>query len=288
MKKIVTIILALTATLALSAFAQNETVTYDFPADVISEDSVDMQGFEVTNGFHTGLWFGRLSTTCTHGHPVAYKLSELSLDGCRSASFALACKYINEESALNVEAVYENGEKYNVSYSITSMELERYTVNLPQTDARLTEFSIGIDSVRPGGEMYDVELDFLKFHKGENIMMLSIGGDAVFNGEKITPDAPAVIKDGSTLTPARFVAERFGAEVAWDKNERKVTITKDDTKIELVIDSKTAYVNGEAKELSVPAQIINDRTFTPARFVAEALGATVDWDGQSKTVIIDK
>ncbi len=288
MKKIVTIVLALMALLAVNAFAQDETVTYDFPADVISEDSVDMQGFEVVNGFHTGLWFGRLSTTCTHGHPVAYKLSDISLEGYRSVSFALVCKYINENSKLDIEAMYENGEKYTVSYPIRSMEDERYTVNLPQNASKLTSFIIAVDSVRPGGEMYDVELDFLKFHKGENIMMLSIGGGAVFNGEALTPDAPAVIKDGSTLTPARFVAEKFGAEVAWDKQTRKVTIIKDDTVIELVIDSKTAYVNGEAKELSVPAQIINDRTFTPARFVAESLGAAVGWDGQSKTVFIDK
>ncbi len=288
MKKIITAVVALTAILAFNAYAQNETVTYDFPADVISEDSVDMQGFEVENGFHTGLWFGRLSATCTHGNPVSYKLSELSLEGYNSASFALVCKYINEESEINVEAVYDDGEKYNVSYPIKSEGLERYTVNLPKTDAKLIDFKIAIDSVRPGGEMYDVELDFLKFHKGSDIMLLSIGGEAVFNGETLNPDSPAVIKDGSTLTPARFVAEKFGAEVAWDGEQRKVTITKDDIKIELVIDSTTAYINGKETQLSVPAQIIDNRTFTPARFVAEALGANVDWDAQSKTVFIDK
>lgn len=34
--------------------------------------------------------------------------------------------------------------------------------------------------------------------------------------------------------------------------------------------------------------LYNDRTYVPARFVAEELGATVDWDEDSKTVLITK
>ena len=135
--------------------------------------------------------------------------------------------------------------------------------------------------------MFDVELEFLKFHKGSSVMLLSTKEAlAIHDGEKIVPQSLAVIRDGSTLTPARFVAERFGANVEWIAEERKVVITKGDTKIELVIDSKTALVNGEQKELAYPACIIDNYTYTPARFVAENLGCTVDWDAQTKIVFI--
>ena len=62
----------------------------------------------------------------------------------------------------------------------------------------------------------------------------------------------------------------------------------DETEIKLVIDSDVAYVNGEEIKLSVPACIIDSRTYTPARFVAENLGCNVDWDAQTKNVIIDR
>lgn len=38
--------------------------------------------------------------------------------------------------------------------------------------------------------------------------------------------------------------------------------------------------------IDVPPQIVNDRTFVPIRFVAESLNETVDWDNETRTVII--
>ncbi|MBS6063810.1 copper amine oxidase N-terminal domain-containing protein [Criibacterium bergeronii] len=38
--------------------------------------------------------------------------------------------------------------------------------------------------------------------------------------------------------------------------------------------------------LKVPAKIINDKTYVPLRFVAEIMGARVQWDEPQKTVII--
>ena len=52
----------------------------------------------------------------------------------------------------------------------------------------------------------------------------------------------------------------------------------------LVIEEKTASVFGVIKENDVEPIIRNDRTMLPARFVAENLGATVEWDGETKTV----
>ena len=46
------------------------------------------------------------------------------------------------------------------------------------------------------------------------------------------------------------------------------------------------YVNEELRTLDVPAQLISDRTMIPARACAEALGCLVDWDQETKTVII--
>ena len=38
---------------------------------------------------------------------------------------------------------------------------------------------------------------------------------AVVNGEQVTLDVPAVIKNDRTMAPLRFISESFGAQVDW-------------------------------------------------------------------------
>lgn len=100
---------------------------------------------------------------------------------------------------------------------------------------------------------------------------------------EVTPQ----IQNGRTLVPLRAIFEALGADIIWDPVTRTVTGTKDNTMVTLTIDSKTAYINGTAKELDVPAVIVSGRTMVPARFIAESLGAVVGWDNDSKTVLVN-
>ena len=104
----------------------------------------------------------------------------------------------------------------------------------------------------------------------------------VFNGQPV--DVAAVIVDGRTLLPARDIVDLLGGDVDWDGELRQVTINQGSTHVLLTIDSSTALVNGSPVTLDVPAQIINERTKVPLRFVAENLGVGVDF--QDGTVII--
>lgn len=95
-----------------------------------------------------------------------------------------------------------------------------------------------------------------------------------------------VIVEGRTLVPLRSVFEALGATVDWDNDARSVTSVKGDVTITLAVDSKDMTVNGTVKTLDVPAQIMNDRTMVPVRAVAEAFGADVNWDNETRTVVI--
>ena len=111
-------------------------------------------------------------------------------------------------------------------------------------------------------------------------IVLPIGGTtATVNGEAYELDQPAVLKDGRTLVPIRFVAESLGATVGWDDATKTITSTKGDTTIKLTIDNPTMYVNDKAVTLDSPACLVNNRTLVPARAVAEGLGCDVGWDG---------
>ncbi len=107
-------------------------------------------------------------------------------------------------------------------------------------------------------------------------------------GEPVPGDVPPVIVDGHMLVSVRFVSEALGAEVLWDPEQRQVTVTQGGTTVVLTLDQPEALVNGQTVPLAVPAQLIQDRTMVPVRFIAEALGATVEWDPDTRTANITR
>ena len=107
------------------------------------------------------------------------------------------------------------------------------------------------------------------------------------NGNLLISDQPAFIQEGRTLVPVRAIFEALGASIDWDPDTRTVTAVMDDVVITLVIDSNIMLRNEESILLDVVAQIVGGRTMVPARAVAEALGATVEWDPIERIVYIE-
>ena len=107
-------------------------------------------------------------------------------------------------------------------------------------------------------------------------------------GKTVENDVAPIIVKNRTMLPARFVAENLGAKVEWNAAKRQATITGNGVTIVLTIDSTTATVNGKAVTLDSPAFIQNDRTYTPVRFIAEALGAQVEWNATTRQAVIIK
>lgn len=106
----------------------------------------------------------------------------------------------------------------------------------------------------------------------------------VLNNENLNFDVSPVIENGRTLVPLRIIFENLGAEVEWNQKTQTVTATKDEIIIKLTINSVDAYKNNQVVKLDVPAKIKNGRTLVPLRFVSEAMGAYVGWDGNTETI----
>ena len=120
-------------------------------------------------------------------------------------------------------------------------------------------------------------------------IILTVGKkEALVFGKTKSNDVAPVIRNDRTMLPARFVAENLGATVTWDEEKRIVTITGNGVTILLTIGEETAMVNGKEVKLDSPAFIENDRTYTPIRFIAEELGATVEWIEAKQKVVITK
>ena len=120
-------------------------------------------------------------------------------------------------------------------------------------------------------------------------IILTVGKkEALVFGKTKSNDVAPVIRNDRTMLPARFVAENLGAKVTWDEEKRLVTITGNGVTILLTIGEETAMINGKEVKLDSPAFIENDRTYTPIRFIAEELGATVKWIEAKQKVVITK
>ncbi len=100
-------------------------------------------------------------------------------------------------------------------------------------------------------------------------------------------DVEPMIIDDRTMVPMRAIFEAMGAEVSWvEATQTVVGVGKDQTMVVLPIGSNQATVNDTTVTLDVPAQIVEDRTLAPLRFVGEALGATVAWDPVTRRIDI--
>ncbi len=97
------------------------------------------------------------------------------------------------------------------------------------------------------------------------------------DGNVLLSDVPPVVEQGTTLAPMRIIFETLGAKVDYDNAAKRITAVKGDTTILLTLNQKTAYVNGQAKALALPAKAVNGRTLVPLRFVGEALGEQVNY-----------
>ncbi len=98
--------------------------------------------------------------------------------------------------------------------------------------------------------------------------------------------AAPYIENDRTMVPIRAISESFDCKVGWDPDTRKVTVTSADKEINLFIDSKAAYVNGQEITLDVAPVIRGDITFVPVRFVTENMGLNVEYIADVRSVLI--
>ena len=95
-----------------------------------------------------------------------------------------------------------------------------------------------------------------------------------------------LIMGGRTILPIRAVVEAIGGSIKWNDTDRKITIIKQNTTIEMWIDKKEMLVNGLSITNDVPPVIIGARTYVPVRFVGENLNCDVGWDQAAQRVTI--
>ena len=115
--------------------------------------------------------------------------------------------------------------------------------------------------------------------------------ELVVNGNVVENKNVPIIVNSRTLIPLRDLVTNLGVpndneHIIWNSVERTVVIKKDDTQINLTIDSDIGLVNDKEVKLDAPVMIYNNSTYIPARFVGEALNKKIGWDGYDSKVLV--
>jgi inhibitor of cysteine peptidase len=111
----------------------------------------------------------------------------------------------------------------------------------------------------------------------------------LLDGEKLTfTTVQPLLTKGRVIVPLQEIANAFGFTVTREQNSDQVLITKDSTTIAITLNKKLATKNNEPITLDVPPTIlVGDKIMMPVRFIGEAFGAMVRWDGTDKTVYME-
>jgi hypothetical protein len=114
---------------------------------------------------------------------------------------------------------------------------------------------------------------------------MMLGGAATASGEATIIWVPRLEEAGRLLVEMRAPMQLLGYTVTWTAEEERVDAVRGDLTVTMWMDEAEVFVGDESIMLDVPPRLMWDRTFVPLRFVAESVGAQVEYLGDSVRVV---
>ncbi len=197
-----------------------------------------------------------------------------------------------------------NGNQLEIPISKTSSEAStivvsdiEYTLDrtVPEAEVYVQITGTAVDCIEPNDEAVVKVANATTVTPApgdyKNEVSFVIGASSyTVNGVEQAMDVAPYIKNSRTYMPIRYVAYALGIDdnnILWDGVNRTVTLMKGDKVVQLQIGSNNILINGAAVTMDVAPEITSDRTMLPARWVAQAFGASVGWDEATQTVTIN-
>jgi hypothetical protein len=102
------------------------------------------------------------------------------------------------------------------------------------------------------------------------------------NGTAAVVQPPPLVRTGRVYVPLRGIFEQLGASVVYEGGT--INATQRQRTVSLRVGSLNATIEGVGHQLDAPPFIANANAYVPLRFVSQALGAVVDYDGANRVV----
>lgn len=303
MKKFIAMLLGIALSISSASFVYADGGWYDFKKQVITQDGkchAVIQAYEnnklmwehtTPSGYVTEL--NAISEVCQSydaayftAHGTLYALDKTSgqikwtYSGVGASNQMCIDKYgniyVSGYYGPNVVVVSKDGERLYIDNDGSYCWVDKIEI---VNDVLNIHYLLDDMGNNDGVKSLDLAKIYRESQKANEVKVL-------LNGNQVEFDQPPEIVDGRTLVPIRAVMEKMGGEVVWHGDTNTTEIRFDGNRMQLVLNSQTAFYNGEAYKLDVAPQAINNRTLMPLRFVAEKFGFDVGWDGETRTVII--
>jgi N-acetylmuramoyl-L-alanine amidase len=110
--------------------------------------------------------------------------------------------------------------------------------------------------------------------------------ELVINDKLIELDAPVIIENEVIFVPAKPVFEALGAYTGWDPDNKIFSGSLGEFEVYLPAGSHEVTVGGKTVTWETPVKLIDDTVYAPVEPTVEALGAFVEWDEETREVII--
>lgn len=122
-------------------------------------------------------------------------------------------------------------------------------------------------------------------------VLTNAGGSTIsiyVNNYEIATDVKPYIENSRIFVPVRAICGALGIDdIVWNGKEKTVTIRKNSA-VQFTVGQKYAFKDGKRFSLDAATEIRDGRTMVPVRFLAEAFGAKVEWDGIYSSVDINR
>lgn len=108
----------------------------------------------------------------------------------------------------------------------------------------------------------------------------------ILDGQTLAFTVSPIKQNGVTLVQMGPLFQALGAQTTWEPKTQTLIVRKDYKTITFKVGAAKATVNGEAKELPVPAALSGQEVMVPLRWASEELHAEVSWDGERNAIVI--
>lgn len=192
---------------------------------------------------------------------------------------------LDADSSLSALKLSFTSENWNLNKPLTASSIDVSGGTLDVTPDQPFNVYKLLSSTDRSSQFYKLLKEDLQVTKKSIDLIMDENSDYPFETEH-----PFINEDEVTMVPVRFISEQLGADVTWNDELKQITIDDAYTGsvIIMTLDSQHATVNGSDAELESAAVLKDGSTFVPVRFIAEALGAKVGWNNDTRVVSITR
>ncbi len=263
------------------------------PAALEALDFIEIMAYDLHTTEHSPLWFARTSTEywCNQlpadkvvlGVPLYARPSWVQYRHLVQANPEYA--YINYVEAGPVS-------KLDSSYNGLPLLHDKAVYALKQTGG-IMFFDINEDM---DGELSAVSMvdELVQQYKAvgrqsfeQQVWMYLNNHPLVFTADD-QMGQPFIDQNGRTLVPLRKVAQAIGVTVDYDSAAQTIALHDDQQKVTLQIGVARVQINDTVQQLDCAPQIIEGRTYIPARVVFESFGYQVQWNGYGRSIYLNE